>query len=173
MNSFLLVLALLFSSLSPMIHADDKVKKTHSTSHQVIGRFVKPKASLGLPYKYYFIFSNSKGQKMAFPLVNKSSMDMKKIDFNEVYHINVRPTEKVVSVGEMKKEVKVLEMVDGKVFNLGDLGMAGKRLPMDPAPNIPAQNPAVPNTYTINDKIANTAIFTAGAVLLGSMLVGK
>lgn len=173
MNSFIMALALLFSSLSPMIYAEEKVKKTKSTTHQVVGRFVRPKASLGLPYKYYFIFSNSKGQKMAFPLVNKSSMDMKKIDFNEVYHINVKPTEKVISVGETKREVKVLEMVDGKVFNLGDLGMAGKRLPMDPAPDIPEQNPAVPNTYTINDKLANTAIFTAGAVLLGSILVGK
>lgn len=173
MNSLFLALAVILSSFSPVLYAQEKGTKKSSHVHEVVGRFVKPKASLGLPYKYYFIFSNSKGHKMAFPLVNKSSLDMKKVDFNEVYHINVRPTQKVISIGESKKRVKVLEMVNGKVFNLRDLGMAGKRLPMDPFPDIPEQNPARPVMFRINDKVANTAIFAAGSFLLGAILLGK
>ncbi len=172
MNSILLAMALFFSSFSPIIHAE-KEEVSLSKSHQIVGRFVKPNPKLGLPYKHYFIFSNSKGQKMAFPLVNKSSMDMSKIDYDQIYHINVRQTQKTARVGEEKKSVKVLEMVEGKVFNMKDLGLAANKLPMEPTPNIPNQQSPHHPMFRINDNVANTAIFTAGAILLGSMLLAK
>jgi hypothetical protein len=145
---------------------------SQAKSYQIVGKFVEPKKSLNLPYRYYFVYSNSKGQKLAFPIVNKSKLKMNKVDFSQMYHINVVDSEKLVDIGESKKSVKVLELVDGKMFNLADLSSAGKVIPQGAdKPSIPHQETLHHPMFRINDNVANAAIFTAGAILLGSMLV--
>ncbi len=169
------IIFLLLSTLSANSFARDEVAP--SATYQIVGKFVKPSAKLNLPYKYYFVFSNSKKQQVAYPIENKSSLDMSKIDYSQIYHINVVDTEKVVNIGETKKEVKVLEIVEGKVFNFKDLSYAANQKPKliddEPTPNIPNENSPHHPMFRINDNVANAAIFTAGAILLGSMLLGK
>jgi len=152
-------------------------EKSKTATYQIVGKFVKPSKDLKLPYNYYFVYSNSKGQKMAFPLINKSSLDMKSIDREQIYHINVQDSEKMVDLGESKKKVKVLLMVEGKVFNMKDLSYTAKNAPKgyntDPVPEIPNGKTPHHPMFRINDNVANAAIFTAGAILLGSMLLAK
>lgn len=172
MNSVLVVIALFFSSITSVVQAES-IREVKEKPHQIVGRFVKPNSKLGLPYKHYFIFSNSKGEKMAFPLINESSMDMTKIDYDQIYHINVVDSAKTVQLGENKTRVKVLKMVEGKVFNMKDLRVSLTKRPLEPAPKIPGDKTPHHPMFRINDNVTNTAIFTAGAVLLGSMLLVK
>ena len=163
-----------FIGISSQTFAQAKDESKNKGVYQIVGKFVKPSKKLNLPYEYYFVYSNSKGQKMAFPLKNKSSLNLDNVDFSQNYHINVRDSQKLVDVGESKKKVRVLEMVEGKVFNMKDLSYAAKQVPeTDPAPKMPNDKTPHHPMFRINDNVANSAIFTAGAVLLGSMLLAK
>ncbi len=172
MNALLIILSLVLASITPSSFAQNS-ERAKAKSHEIVGRFVKPNPKLGLPYKHYFVFSNSKGQKMAFPLINESSMDLNKVDYDQTYHINVIDSMKTIQIGEAKQRVKVLKIVEGKVFSMKDLGLAGKDLPLQPTPNIPKENSPHHPMFRINDNVANAAIFTAGAILLSSMLLVK
>ena len=174
MKHFAFALYLLTSFLQPSLMAAETTKAV-SKKYEVVGRFVKPRKSLGLPYETYFIFRNSKGHKIAFPLINKSKIDLTKVDYSQLYHIEVQDGAKEVTVGESKKTVRVLLLVDGKMFNMKDLAVKLKTEvdPLEPAPEIPDEKSPRRPEMRINDDVANAAIFTAGSLLLGTMLLGK
>ena len=156
-------------SMSALLAAEKSDAKAQT--QEVVGRFVKPSKEINLPFEYYFLYEDSKGQKVAFPIVKEGKSKLKGIDLSKLYHVKVKDSSQVVFVGEKKSRVKVLSLVSFKSFNMADLALPKNiKLPDGPVTRPGQQDPRIRPEFRINDKVANTAIFTAGAILLGAIL---
>lgn len=154
-------------SMSSILGAE----KSESKGQDVVGRFIKPSKEMNLPFEYYFLYEDSKGQKVAFPIVKEGKTKLKGVDLSKLYHVKVKDSSQVIFVGEKKSEVKVLSLISFKAFNMADLALPkNMKLPEEPVTRPGEQDPRIRPEFRINDKVANTAIFTAGALLLGAIL---
>lgn len=156
-----LILNFLFLNFS---HAAD--------NHKVVGRLIKPRKSLNLPFEYYLTFKNSTGKVFAYP-VKSSLVTLKEIEKGTLNIFEFVESKETLTVGERKDKVVVLTLLKAKPFDMKALQVSTAdvekltpvKAPKEPTPDEPG--------IRINDNVAVASIFTAGAVLLGSILAGQ
>lgn len=163
-SALALILSFLFQS---PLFAQKKapVIKTENIQ-KVLGQLIKPKKELNLPFEYYITVQKSDGKVLAFPLEAKV-INLNLMFKNQFYYMDVVPREEVLTVGEKKQKFTVMQLKSAKLLSLKDLKPNTDTSRMERKAQIREQGKP---DFRINDTITNAAIFTAGALLLGSML---
>ncbi|GEM_PF-4016715 len=140
---------------------------SHSAETQKgLGKILVPKKSLNLPYEYYVTIQKSDGQVLAFPLKSKSVKlsDLKK---DQLYLLEFTPNTEKLTIGEKTQDFTIIQLSKAKALSTTDLGTINN---LD---NIQQNAPqALPGKkhLRLNDKLTNSIILTAGALLLGSII---
>lgn len=129
-------------------------------------------------FEYFFSLTSDKGKGFAFPVIINDKNVIKKIraSLGQQFLVYAVPGEERVWVGENPKTVQVLKVSHANAISMGSLS------PMDI--NISSSNnyqsemreKGQPEKVTISgvsDVVTNAVIFSAGAALLGSILLGK
>jgi hypothetical protein len=149
--------------------------------HQFIGHFIQLKKGQSKRvgnFEYYFLFETSKGEKLGYPVrIPRSEISkIKQGNKQTQFLVEAQSASENVTVGEIKKSVPILKISSVKPLSLKSLGIVDKKRPYDPSESPLQIKDDRTIRYTkkgLNDKVVNAAIFTAGALLLGSMLFEK
>lgn len=156
-------------------YADSTRRKVEDV--KILGRFIHlPKGDVKnkLGHEFYFVFDSEKGEPLAYPAKfrEKDLANTVRQNLNKQFFIRAVPTDEKMFVGEQQREVRVFNIMDAAVIDLGAIGSVS-------APNTSqvtfgkTDRPEKPTFGGINDTATNAIIFSAGAALLGSMLIGK
>ncbi len=153
-------------------------------SHRLVGKFQKaaPKYSKIAPEGVFFVISTEGGDTLAFPVSFKNAAEKKKVmaGLDKTYAVQGERAELTVvsETAEGAQRVHVLKLSEVEQVTLSELrpkisatsvtDTAGK--PMEKPTSAKGQPPRSPGVTGVNDTVTNAAIFTAGAILLGSML---
>jgi hypothetical protein len=173
---FKLMICALFMSLSSI--AQDKpleAVKRRVSDIRIVGKFVylskNDKRNI-LGQELYFSFTSDDGRQLAYPAKVRDEDLANKIKQNPSgqYYISAVPTDESLTVGEMQQKVHFLNIINASVVDLSSLGT--KHVPGAPNAAVSGRQQMDRPTITgINDTITNSIIFSAGAALLGSMLI--
>lgn len=153
----LLVAALVLTSVFSNVFAK---------SEKAIGQLIKPEKKLNLPYDYYITLQKSDGKVLAFP-VKSAKINLDLMYKKKLYLIKFEPTTETLTVGEKKQKFTVINLLAAKYLTLKDLQASTDT--QDIQKGKPKSKATKPD-LRINDKLTNAVIYTAGALLLGSII---
>lgn len=133
-----------------------------------VGRIIQPKKELNLPYKYYVTLQKSDGTVLAFPVRSKD-VDLKKLKKKELHLITFTTEAKKLTLGETTQDITIMNLLTAKYLTMKELGTMGISTD-NIEKNVVSKKGQAKQGLRINDKLTNSIIFTAGALLLGSMI---
>lgn len=133
-----------------------------------IGKVIQPKKELNLPYKYYVTIQKSDGTVLAFPVKSKD-INLKLMKKNQMYMMTFTTETEKLTLGEKTQDFTIMNLIKAKYLTLKELGTMGITTE-NIQKNAPPQK-SQKQGLRINDKLTNSIIATAGALLLGSMLI--
>ncbi len=161
MRHFISFLTVLFLTLNTQVFAGGLQKG--------IGKVIQPKKELNLPYKYYVTIQKSDGTVLAFPVKSKD-INLKLMKKNQMYMMTFTTESEKLTLGEKTQDFTIMNLVKAKYLTLKELGTMGITTE-NIEKNAPTKKGQRKSGLGINDKLTNSIIATAGALLLGSMLV--
>lgn len=147
--------------------------------HRLVGKF---KLATGIykkiaPEGLFFMIVNEKGEDLAFPVSFEKASERENIlkSLDKTYLIDGSRAELAVVNGneEVVQRVHVLKIRSSREVALSELRpkMANVAEPMQKAVTKNEAGVSSPSLSGLNDTVTNAAIFTAGAALLGSILL--
>lgn len=144
---------------------------------KILGRFIhlpKNDSKNKLGHEYYFVFQAENGSQMAYPAEfrDQNLANSVRQNLGKQYFIRAVPTEEKKLVGEQQLEVRIFNILDAAAIDLGALGSTDTVAPGQVTFG-KKDRPEKPTFGGVNDTVTNTIIFSAGAALLGTMLLGK
>ncbi len=180
-----LVFLFLFSALWPELSTRESIfAAEQANSHRLVGKFQKaqPKYSKIAPDGVFFVIVTEKGETLAFPVTFKNAVEKKRVmaALDKTYAVQGERTQMAVvsESGEGVQRVYVLALSEvdqvalselrPKISSTSEVEQAGKPMEKPTAARDP--KPRSPGVSGVNDTATNAVIFTAGAVLLGSIL---
>lgn len=182
---FFVLAAALLGQLSPSLAP---IKPLHaaeqSKGHRLVGKFQKAQEKYRniAPDGVFFVIVTQKGETLAFPVVFKNAAEKTRVmaALDKTYVVEGERGEMAVvsETSESAQRVHVLSLskVDQvalselrpKISSTSEIETAGK--PMEKPTSAKGPTPRSPGVSGVNDTATNAAIFTAGAILLGSIL---
>lgn len=153
--------------------------KKEVSQHKLLGNFIylnKTDKRNDLGYEYYLKIDTKKGQ-LAYP-VKFSDEKLKNFvrqNMSKQFLVKAVPTNENVFVGisETRTTVMVMNVIQAKPIDLASIGYKGG-LEAEVQPQMKGETQSGrPSISGINDTVTNSIIFSAGAALLGSMLLSK
>lgn len=135
-------------------------------AEKALGQLVRPDKKLNLPYEYYMTIQKSDGKVLAFPVKSKK-VKIKGLKLKKQYLVDFEPETENLTLGETKQKVTIMNIISAKEISLTDLQASTN------TDNIQKGRPKDPRQkqdVRINDKLTNAIIYTAGAILLGSII---
>lgn len=183
--AILTVIATLLGQVVPAILPVGKLYAAEqSKRHRLVGKFQKAdsKYSKIAPEGVFFMIVTEKGDTLAFPVTFANSAEKKKVmgALEKTYAVEGESTQLTVvgESSEVEQRVHVLKLAKVEQVALSELRpkisantemeVAGK--PMQKPTSAKGPTPRSPGVSGVNDTVTNAAIFTAGAILLGSIL---
>lgn len=132
-----------------------------------IGKIIQPKKELNLPYKYYVTLQKSDGSVLAFP-VKAKKVDLAKLKKKELYMMTFKTESEKLTIGEKTQDFSIINLVDAKLLSMKELSTLG--ISTENIEKSVARKSQGKEGLRINDKLTNAIIYTAGALLLGSII---
>lgn len=132
-----------------------------------IGKIIQPKKELNLPYDYYVTLQKSDGTVLAFPLKAKK-IDLKKLKKKELYMMTFTTESEKLTIGEKTQDFSIINLVEAKYLSMKELSTLG--ISTENIEKNVARKSKGKEGLRINDKLTNAIIYTAGALLLGSII---
>lgn len=147
--------------------------------HRLVGKF---KVATGVykeiaPEGLFFMIVNEKGEDLAFPVSFEKASERENVlkSLDRTYLIDGSRAELAVvnANEEVVQRVHVLKISSSREVALSELRpkISDAPKPMQKAVSKNKAGVSSPNLSGLNDTVTNAAIFTAGAVLLGSILL--
>lgn len=144
---------------------------------KILGRFIyipKNDARNKLGHEFYFVFQAENGSQLAYPadFRDKNLANNVRQNLGKQFFIRALPTDEKKLIGEQQQEVRVFNVIDAAAIDLGALGAtdAGQSAQVTFGKK---DRPEKPTIGGVSDTATNAIIFSAGAALLGTMLLGK
>ncbi|PIP96751.1 MAG: hypothetical protein COW00_17015 [Bdellovibrio sp. CG12_big_fil_rev_8_21_14_0_65_39_13] len=156
-------------------YADSTRRKVEDV--KILGRFIhlpKNDSRNKLGHEFYFVFESDKGEALAYPAKfrEKDLANTVRQNLNKQFFIRAVPTDEKMYVGEQQREVRIFNVMDASAIDLGAIGAVSSTNTSQVTFG-KAERPEKPTFSGVNDTATNAIIFSAGAALLGSMLLGK
>ena len=179
----LLILSVLFFSGARLLFFESACAQ-EDRAHRLAGKFQKADSRYQkiAPEGLFFMIVNEKGEKLAFPVSfkNKAARDSALANLSKNYLIEGERDQLQVfnENEEMQQSVHVLKISSMREVGLSELRPKISQASDTNSKGLPMKRPesksqgvvSSPGVGGLNDTATNAAIFTAGAILLGSIL---
>lgn len=138
---------------------------------EVWGRIVKVPKKESLFGHQYFVYLQLDGKSVAYPIEVKTKEELKNLEEskNQIAQISGEAFVQDVRRGELKDKIIVFRLKSIRAIKLSDLSFKGDQVELVNN-NDKNREVIVAPKITIEDKVANTLIFSAAAVLAGSIV---
>jgi hypothetical protein len=184
MKSLSLILCLLFSLTAASEPSVSQIldSKKVAGRRKLLGKFhfikSSDKRNPVKEFEYYFSLTTDKGKGYAYPVFLTDEKVIKKIraGAGQQFLIYATPDQKRIWVGENPKVVQVLKVTHANAISLGSLSPGDINISSSNNYQSEMREKGQPDKATISgvsDVVTNAVIFSAGAALLGSILLGK
>jgi hypothetical protein len=180
--TLLAILLLSFEAFSGPSVSQILESKRVAGRRKLLGKFHHIKASdkrnpTG-KFEYFFSITSDKAKGFAFPVVINDQKIIKKIraSSGQQFLIYAVPGEERVWLGENPKTVQVLKVSHANAISMGSLSPRDINISSTNNYQSEMREKGQTEKVTINgvsDVVTNAVIFSAGAALLGTILLGK